>query len=127
MGAPPDPTGNFTDLLASMFSDMREKHRSAIEKQIDIQQGLLEQYRQSIARERSNDADAFQAFTKMTMATFMSAAAMQREARMHLLDLHTSLADAHLAFLSRMKETLAQAAAEEQPAGKNADARSKTR
>jgi hypothetical protein len=106
MPTPPDATRGLEDFLNSVFGELDDKHRAAMGKYVELEKELLGQYRAYLEKERSNEHDAFQNFTKMMMASWMQAVALQRETRTRLLELHASLAEAHLKFLDQVSQSL---------------------
>jgi hypothetical protein len=103
------------DFLNKFFADVNGKNRVPLEKYIDLEKALLEQYQQYVKNELNTNNDVLQNFTKMMMGTCMQIVAFQRDSRARFLDLQSSIAENHLRFLDEVKQTLAKVSEPKEP------------
>ena len=96
------------EFLEKFFADVNHTNRVPLDKYIELEKALLEQYQQYVKNELSVNNDVLQNFTKMMMGTCMQIVAFQRDSRARFLELQSSIADKHLRFLDQVKETLAK-------------------
>jgi hypothetical protein len=107
MAGTDEHTDALKEFLEKFFADVNRKNRVPLDKYLDLEKGLLEQYQQYVKNELNTNNDVLQNFTKMMMGTCMQIVAFQRDSRARFLDLQSSIAENHLRFLDHVKETLA--------------------
>jgi hypothetical protein len=110
-----EQTEALRDFLNKFFAEVNGKNRAPLEKYIDLERALLEQYQQYVKNELNTNNDVLQNFTKMMMGTCMQIVAFQRESRARFLDLQSSIAENHLRFLDEVQQTIAKAAEPKEP------------
>ena len=101
-----DETRTVKELIDDLFADLNNKNRHAIEKYVELEKALLEQYQKCVTDELSNNNEVLQNFTKLMMGCCMQVMTFQRDSRSRFLELQLSLVDTHLKFLDTVKETL---------------------
>src|SRR5438128_3029582 len=106
MSAASAGTDAIRELLDSFFGNAAEKNRATLEKFIDMERALVEQYQKYVADELAASDDVLQKFTKLMMTSWVQTMALQRENRARFLELHSSIAEAHLRFLEKIEEKL---------------------
>jgi hypothetical protein len=115
-----EQTQTVKELLESTFAEMSGKNRDAVEKYVELEKRLLEQYQKYIAEELSSNNEVLQNFTKMMMACCMQVMAFQRDNRSRFLELQRSISDAHLKFLDQVKDSLSRSG-QSGPPGESSD------
>jgi hypothetical protein len=108
-GAVEDRAG-LKDLLETLFAEASGKGSTTLERYIELERALLEQYQKYISDQVAVQDEVLQNFTKLMMTSWMQVVAFQRENRARVLELQSTIADAHLRFLERLADSLSTAA-----------------
>jgi hypothetical protein len=97
-----EPITGLKELLDTMFAEANGTHRTTLEKYIELERALLEQYQKYVADQLEVHDDILQNFTKLMMSSWMQIVTFQRENRSRFLEMQSTIADAHLRFLERL-------------------------
>ena len=97
------------EMLDAMFATANEKQHTTLERYIELERALLEQYQKYIANQLAVNDDVLQNFTKLMMSSWMQVVTFQRENRSRFLELQSTIADAHLRFLERLGDSVSTA------------------
>ena len=111
-----ESSAGIKEFLDRLIADASGKSHTTLEKYIELERALLEQYQRFVAEQLAVNDDALQNFTKLMMTSWMQVVAFQRENRSRFLELQSTIADAHLRFLERMSESASAARAANEPA-----------
>ena len=107
------------ELLNEFFADAAGNNRSTVEQFIALERTLLEQYQKYLADELATSDELMQKFTKLMMSSWLQIVGFHRENRSRVLELHSSIAAAHLRFLEKVEDKLS--AKERDAAGGSVD------
>jgi hypothetical protein len=116
-----EPITGLKELLEMMFATANETHHTTLDKYIELERALLEQYQKYIADQFAVNDDVLQNFTKLMMSSWMQIVTFQRENRSRFLELQSTMADAHLRFLERLSDSVSMAS-HAAPSGGSPDA-----
>ena len=108
------------EFLNAFFAATNGTNRTTLEKYIELEKALLEQYQKYIADELTTNDDILQNFTKMMMTSCLQIVAFQRENRARFLELQSTMAGAHLRFLEKIGDSLSKVS-QPRPAGESSD------
>jgi hypothetical protein len=98
------------EFLDAFFAEANGKSHTTLEKYVELERALLEQYQKYLADQLATNDEVLQNFTKLVMSSWLQVIAFQRENRSRFLELQSTIADAHLQFLQRISDSLATAA-----------------
>jgi hypothetical protein len=112
-----EPMTGLKDLLDTMFATANETNHTTLEKYIELERALLEQYQKYIADQVAVNDDVLQNFTKVMMSSWMQIVTFQRENRTRFLELQSTIAEAHLRFLERLSASVSPASHAATPGG----------
>jgi hypothetical protein len=106
-GASADARG-IKELLDELFANAVDKNRATVEQFIEMERLLLEQYQKYLAEELATSDDLLQKFTKLMMSSWIQIVGFHRDNRSRVLELHSSIAEAHLRLLEMIEEQLSR-------------------
>jgi hypothetical protein len=97
------------EFLDAFFAEVSGNNHTTLEKYIELERALLEQYQKYLADQLATNDEVLQNFTKLVMSSWLQVVAFQRENRTRFLALQSTIADAHLQFLQRISESVSTA------------------
>ena len=98
------------EFLDAFFAETHGKNHTTLEKYIELERALLEEYQKFLTDQLATNDEVLQNFTKLVMTSWLQVVAFQRENRSRFLELQSTIADAHLQFLQRISDSLSTAA-----------------